>query len=143
MAFTDDPSQIGELFLGRYTVTTTSGTTGPRGLFLLDHTSLTVAGVVMLRALANWLTRSDLARILRGGGRIAMVTATGGHFASAVAAARLRSNPVRRRLISLLSVHSPLPELVDQLNRLQPVILAPYATIAALLASEPAANTAD
>lgn len=134
--FADDPSQIGQPFLGRYTVTTTSGTTGTRGLFLLDHTSLSVAGVVMLRALTHWLTRSDLARVLRGGGRIAMVMATGGHFASAVAAAGLRRNPVRRRLISVMSVHSPLPELVDQLNRLQPAILTPYASIAALLAGE-------
>ena len=65
-----------------------------------------------------------------------MVVATGGHFATAVAAARLRSNPLRRRLISVLSVHTAMPELVAQLNQLQPAILAPYATVGLLLAGE-------
>ena len=90
--FVDDPARIGQPFLDRYTVTTTSGTTGTSGLFLLDRTSLAVAGADMLRALTGWLTGRELAHI-RGGGRIAMIMATGGHFASAVAAARLRTTP--------------------------------------------------
>lgn len=135
-AFVDDPARIGQPFLGRYTVTTTSGTTGTSGLFLLDRASLNVAGAVMLRALTSWLTGHDLARIVRARGRIAMIMATGGHFASAVAAARLRTTPARRRRIAVLSVHQPISELVDSLNRFQPVILTPYAGIAALLADE-------
>ena len=134
--FVDDPRRIGQPFLDRYTVTTTSGTTGVRGLFLHDHRSLTVTSVLALRMLTSWLTGRDLYRILRGGGRITMVVASGGHFATAVGAARLRNNPLRRRLISVLSVHSPLPELVEKLNALHPAVLAPYASVAALLASE-------
>lgn len=41
-AFVDNPDLIGKQFLGRYTVATTSGTTGTRGLFLLDDRSLAV-----------------------------------------------------------------------------------------------------
>lgn len=35
-----------------------------------------------------------------------------------------------------LSVHDPVPELVAALNDLQPMLMAPYASIASLLATE-------
>ena len=135
-AFVDDPALVGQRLLGRYQVATTSGTTGHRGLFLIDDRSLTVATAISVRMLRSWLTPRDLLGIVRGGGRLTMVVATGGHFATAVAAAQLRTSPLRRRLISVLSVHTAMPDLVAQLNRLQPAILAPYATVGLLLAGE-------
>jgi phenylacetate-CoA ligase len=133
-AFVENPELIGEQFLGKYTVATTSGTTGARGIFLLDERSLTVTGVLALRMLGDWLNAGDVLRILVGRGRISMVMATGGHFASTVASARLR----RRfpRTIQALSAHTPLPDLVAKLNRFRPAVLAPYASMGALLASE-------
>ncbi|MCB8808793.1 hypothetical protein LJD48_28010, partial [Escherichia coli] len=68
--------------------------------------------------------------------RIAMVIATGGHFASATAAAALRKSPAGRALVSVVPVHTPLPELVERLNSIRPAILAPYASTGRLLASE-------
>ncbi|MFC4986750.1 hypothetical protein [Saliphagus infecundisoli] len=90
-AFVDDPNQIGAQFLGKYTVSITSGTTGTRGIFLQDDRALAVTKALAVRMMSDWLTASDLLRILAGGGRLAMVNATGGHFASATAAARLRT----------------------------------------------------
>lgn len=134
--FLADATLIGQRLQGRYRVATTSGTSGIRGIFVLDQRSLHVATAMGLRMLTSWLTAPQLLRIVRGGARVSMVAATGGHFASAVAAAGIRANPLRRRLVSVLSVQTPLPALVDQLNRAQPTILAPYATTAALLATE-------
>ncbi|CRK55329.1 Coenzyme F390 synthetase [Alloactinosynnema sp. L-07] len=135
-AFVDDPARIGEKFLGRYTLLTTSGTTGTRGLFLLDQRSLAVTTALGARMLGAWLSPADVVRIAARGGRIAMVNATGGHFASAVAAAGLRRNPLRRRRIGVFPVQLPLPELVARLNAFRPAILAPYAGTGALLAGE-------
>lgn len=132
--FAEDPSLIGERFLGRYTLLTTSGTTGTRGVFVLDDRSMAVTNAMAFRMLTAWLSAGDLARILFGRGRMAMVMATGGHFASAVAAARLQKSQGRR--LEVLSVHMRLPELVAGLNQFRPVLLAPYASMAALLASE-------
>ena len=134
--FVDNPNLIGERFLNKYTVATTSGTTGTRGIFLLDDRSLAVTNALALRMLGAWLDAGDIVKILLGRGRMAMVMATGGHFASTVAAARLRKSPLRRRLIRTFSAQTPLPELVDRLNRVRPVVLAPYASTGALLASE-------
>ncbi len=136
-AFVGDPTLIGELFLDNYTVVTTSGTTGTRGIFLLDERTLAVTNALALRMLSSWLTTGDLVKIVARGGRLAMVNATGGHFASATAAARLRkSSKLRAKLIQVFSVHTPLPELVATLNQFQPAVVAPYASMAALLASE-------
>lgn len=135
-AFVDDPALVGEKFLGRYTATTTSGTTGTRGIFLMDQRSLAVTKALTARMLGAWLTPADIPRVLARGGRIAMVNATDGHFASAVAAAGLRSNRLRRALIGVFPVCTPMPQLVTHLNAYRPAILASYATTAALLARE-------
>ncbi|MFC4004057.1 phenylacetate--CoA ligase family protein [Prauserella oleivorans] len=135
-AFVEDPALIGEKFLGRYTVSTTSGTTGTPGIFLTDQRVLAVTAAVGARTLSSLLNLKDGARIVARGGRIAMVIATGGHFASATAAAALRKNRLRRNRIGVFGVHTPMPELVEALNAFRPAILAPYASMGALLATE-------
>jgi phenylacetate-CoA ligase len=137
-AFVDDPDLIGERFLGKYTLLTTSGTTGTRGIFLLDDRSMAVTSALAFRMLSAWLEVSDVVRILAGGGRMAMVNAMGGHFASAVAATRLRKR--FSKAIRVFPVDGPLPEMVARLNRFRPVIVASYASMAALLASEQEAD---
>lgn len=133
-AFIDNPDLIGEHFLDKYTITTTSGTTGTRGIFLLDDRSLAVASAIAFRMMSSWLGAWDVIRILAGGARMAMVNATGGHFASAVAAVRLRQK--RSKAVQVFPVHMPLSEMVAELNLFRPVMVAPYASMGALLASE-------
>uniref|UniRef100_UPI003F49062F hypothetical protein n=1 Tax=Nonomuraea bangladeshensis TaxID=404385 RepID=UPI003F49062F len=131
-AFADDPARIGQPFAGRYTLSTTSGTTGTHGIFLQDDRAAAVTGAMMARMLLSWLNAADVARIVRGGGRMALVAPVGGHFASTVAAARLRG----RRNVAALNVQQPLSELVEALNAFRPAVLAPYASVGALLAGE-------
>lgn len=136
-AFVADPDLIGARFLGRHTVATTSGTTGERGNFLMDDHSMTVTKALAVRMLSAWLRPRDLFGLVAHGGRIAMINATGGHFASAVAGVRLRKGSERlARRVLVLSAHTPLAALVEQLNRFQPAILAPYASVGAMLAHE-------
>lgn len=135
-AFVEDPALVGEKFLGRYTVGTTSGTTGTRGIFLWDERSLAVTTALLARLLGTWLTPADVLRMLARGGRIAMVNATGGHYASAAAAAALRKNRWGSDRIGVFAVHTPMAQLVAGLNDFRPAILAPYATMGALLAAE-------
>jgi phenylacetate-coenzyme A ligase PaaK-like adenylate-forming protein len=125
-------------------VGTTSGTTGTRGLFLIDDLALAVAGAMFARVLSSWLRPATLPRTLHrliaNRGRIALVVATGGHFATATAGARLGADTTGEARSSgrtrVFPVATPLPELVAQLNAFQPAMLAPYATTAALLATE-------
>lgn len=134
-AFVENPDLIGGRFLGRYMLLTTSGTTGTRGIFLLDDRNMAVTNALVFRMLSIWLGTGDVIGILAGGGRMAMVNAMGGHFASAVAASRLRGKRVR-----VFPVNMPLPEMVARLNRFRPVVVASYASMAALLAGEQEAD---
>ena len=139
-SFVAEPKRVGERFLGRYTAVTTSGTTGTPGMFLMDERNLAVTKAISLRMLGSWLQARDVLRILLRGGRMSMVMATGGHFASAVAATRLTESGRSGRRIQVLSVHMPLAEVVAELNRFQPAVIAPYASMASLLADEQAAG---
>ncbi|WP_202907125.1 hypothetical protein [Acidovorax sp. SD340] len=125
-ALVDDPNRIGEWFLGKYTVMTTSGTTGRRGIFLVDDRTTRVVTAMMIRWFGDWLSPSDFLKIIARRGRMAMLMATGGHFASAVAAAGLKKR--RGKQVEVLSAHMPMTELVARLNRFQPAMLAPYAS---------------
>ena len=140
-AFVGDPKLIGARLLGRYTAATTSGTTGTPGIFVLDERTFAVTSALAFRMLSAWLGFRDFARIILGGGRMAMVNATGGHFASAIAAARL----IRRRgtHVAVFPIRMPLAEMVAGLNRFRPSLLTPYASMGALLATEQEAGRLD
>jgi phenylacetate-coenzyme A ligase PaaK-like adenylate-forming protein len=134
--FVDDPATVGQPFLSRYTVSATSGTTGTPGIFLQDPLVSRVAAAMMARWLTRLLDARDLMKILKGRMRISMMAPTGGHFATTTAAARLRASRIGAKTVQTLSVHAPIDELVDQLNQFQPAILAPYASVGAMLASQ-------
>lgn len=58
------------------TVTTTTGTTGTPGLFMLDDRSLKVANALALRMLRAWLVIDDVFKIIAVGARRDGVAAT-------------------------------------------------------------------
>ncbi len=137
VAFTDDPALVGTDFLGKYRVGTTSGSSGVRGIFVFDKRSTAVTSALALRSFKSWLRPADVRAIVRGGGRMAYVMALGGHFASSTVLPRsIVRDGKGSKTARGFSVFSPLPEIVDELNRFQPNILVGYAGQVALLAGE-------
>jgi len=49
-AFAENSDLIGERFLGKYTLATTSGTTGTPGIFVLDDRTIAVTNAMVLRS---------------------------------------------------------------------------------------------
>jgi phenylacetate-CoA ligase len=135
-AFVADPELAGTRFLGKYTVVATSGTTGTPAIFVKDAADLAVNFALSLRMMRSWLTAADLGRIVRRGGRVAIVAATGGHFLVAAGTAAMRRNRLAGKAVRLFSVHLPLAELVRQLNDFQPAIVLGYGSVLAMLAGE-------
>ncbi len=135
--FIEDPSLIGEEFLGKYLVATTSGTTGTPGIFVLDDRQFKAGRAGLRQVVGEWLTFWDFIKVLGCGMRTAALHATGGHFVSVATITRMRrSSRVAARVIRDYSVHTPIPELVAELNRFRPALLAGYATVVSLLAGE-------
>ena len=135
-ALVDDAGRIGERFLGKYTVITTSGTTGLRGIFLMDDRAMAVTSALAVSMMNAWLEGGDIIRVVAGGGRMAMVIATGGHFATTVAATRMRRSALGRRMVRVFPVDTPTAQMVGELNEFRPTLVAAYASMAKLLASE-------
>jgi len=136
-AFLDAPARVGEPYLGRLWAWESSGSSGEPGLYVHDASAMAVYDALEAsrrdspRPWVRWLDPLFL------GERFAFVGATGGHFASHVSVQRLkRAYPWATQRWSSLSILQPLPDLVHELNALQPTILATYPTAAAMLAGE-------
>lgn len=127
------PGTPGSRFLGRYVVCTSSGTTGRRGMALIDGRALAVGDALRLHSLAGRLGPRDLGRIAARRGAGVMVSSGGGHPLGAALAGAGRW---RRRSMQVVSMYAPMEELVAELNRLRPVILSGYASVIAQLAGE-------
>ncbi|WP_254546372.1 phenylacetate--CoA ligase family protein [Halomarina pelagica] len=137
--FVADHDRIGEPYLGRYPVWTTSGTTGNPGIFVQDRRALAVLSAVGgLRAIGPWLGRGGVGEYVRRGGRRALIAATDGHYAG-VAGVEFARNLAPRLAgdrIRVFSVSQPLPDLVAALNDYRPAMLVGYATVLRELARE-------
>ena len=145
--FTADPTRIAQPWLGRYMVWESSGTSGQPGVFVQDAQALAVYDALEAvrhrvpsrgggggRGLLSAFAALDM---LGGSDRHALVTATGGHFASVVSFERLRRiNPWLGAASRSFSLLQPVQDLVQALNDFQPTVVATYPTAAALLADE-------
>lgn len=132
-----DQSKIGTLFRDRYLVSTSSGSSGVRAVFLQDEPMRRVA-----TALGAWRTMPALGaglvrEIAARGGRMANLVATDGHFGGVATAEYQRAKKASRaERLRVFSVHAPIEETVAALNEYQPAMLGGYATAQVTLAHE-------
>ncbi len=140
-AFIADPARIGALYLGRYFVCTTSGTTGLPGVFLHDPGACAVYQAFTYRVGLAWLSGRQWLDMARLRDRWAAVVGTGGHFAGeGWMEYQRRRNAWRRHHYRVISVQEPLGEVVAGLNAFDPAVLIGYPSALELLAGEQAAG---
>ena len=141
-AFLADRANRGEPYLGRCIAWESSGTSGEPAVFVQDAQALAVADAV--EAARGPLAPAGVAALAgawRVGTRIALVSATDGHFASVIAFERARLlNPWLRDVSRSFSFMQPIGALVEQLNRFAPTVLATYPSTAWVLSEEQAAG---
>jgi phenylacetate-coenzyme A ligase PaaK-like adenylate-forming protein len=118
-----------EFYLGRYRVMATGGTTGLRGVFVYaaDEWALSVASTLRTSSFMGLRTRPG--RRLR----VASVTAAspvhwGGRYAA--------TSGLGLASIVHLDARTPLPVVVEALNRHKPDLLSCYPSVASMLARE-------
>lgn len=139
--FAADPTMIGRPFADEFFVWESSGSSGVGGLFVQDLQAMAVYDAL------EALRRTPLVPARRWadpwglGERSAFVGATSGHYASTVSVERLRrAQPLLAGRLRGFSFLQPLHDLVEQLNRFAPTLLATYPTAALLLAEQQAAG---
>ena len=128
---------VGELYLGRYLASTTSGTTGEPAILLHDRLSWRVYNIVGRTRPQPIVGRIDLAALARRGIRSAALFATGGHFGAVTFTERIRRiSPFLSGRTRVLSVLRPVDDLVAELNEFQPTLLSGYPSALMLMAAE-------
>jgi phenylacetate-CoA ligase len=127
-AFLGDEERAG-CFAGEFRILSTAGTSGRRGLFVLGREEWIAVMASMLR----WQRLIGLGPRL--GRRVRVATVGAGN---ALHASRLLPLGVNVGLYEFrfLSVTDPMDSIVAALNDYQPDLLAPYASVAGLLALE-------
>ena len=147
-AFIADPQRIGDAYLGRHAIWTSSGSTGSPGIFVHDTRALSIYDALeCLRFCASPLLARNSAWpwALAGGGlpelgfapRLALLAATDGHFAGVASLTRLlRLSPMSSHRIRIISILQPIDLIVEALNQFQPEVIASYPSAAGLLAQE-------
>jgi phenylacetate-coenzyme A ligase PaaK-like adenylate-forming protein len=134
--FLGDHDHVGELYLDRYVVWKSSGSTGTPGIYVQDADAVaTYDALVTAQADNRDWNAQGLWRMVSEGGRAALIAATGDHFASIASWRRVcRAHPWRSA--RSFSVLEPLRRLVAELNTYQPAFVASYPTLLYLLAEE-------
>jgi phenylacetate-CoA ligase len=118
-----------ELYLDRYKVMTTSGSSGHKGLFVFDRPEWRTVIGMFLRYSAMAGVRPRLPRRLR---IAAIIGASPTHMSRQISA----SVSVGIHRVLTLSVTQPVEQLVDCLNRFQPDFVAAYPSAVTRLAEE-------
>ena len=121
-----------ELFLDRYRVIHTSGSSGEVGYFVYSPADW-ASGTAMRRQGA----RPARKRGAKGKFRMAYYAAVDGHYAGVTMVSAIRSSLARFFLdLELFEVNDPLPDIVARLNEFQPEVLLGYTTALKILAAE-------
>lgn len=132
--FIADTSNIGKLFLNRYLVWESSGSTGDPAIFLQDDKAVEVYD--SLESFRKSFSEKMLHIIdpFWINERIAFIGSVG-HFASNISFERLmKIHPLGDISLRRISITKPLDEIVKELQDFSPTIIATYPTAAFLLA---------
>lgn len=136
--FLSRPDLVGQKYLGRYRIFTTSGTTGQPAVVLHDPSSWLVLQLISRLRSGRQLWRHGLITGLRSQGlRGAAVFVTGGHYGGAGLAAAVQAvHPAVARRLCVISALDPIRRQVDELNRFQPSVISGYPSALVALAQE-------
>lgn len=135
--FTADPTRIGTLFLDRYAVWQSSGSSGEPGMFVSDGNALAVYDALELSRRTTLRHAARLFDPWMVGERIAFVGAIDGHFASIAAFERLRRlNAWLKPRMAAFSLLQPVDALCASIQDFSPTLLCTYPSCAAILAEQ-------
>lgn len=137
--FASRDETVGDLFLGRYLYSESSGTSGQRGRFVTEDSALTV-----LHALRSRLPRptpTAVARMIAKRGRSVSILNTYGHHLGV--AYHRRVNGDSRPGREILSVADPLDDIAARVAGIDPASISSFSSVLTLLAEEQLAGTID
>lgn len=137
--FIHDEESIGNLFMDKYSVSTTSGTTGEPLRMLRDSRHVNINGAIMMDRLYKGELFENFPEIADKNTRFASILATGGHHAAFAAFEKRRLTLEKEGItgtMELLSIGEPVEEMVRKLNEFQPEVVTGYPSFLQVLSGE-------
>jgi phenylacetate-coenzyme A ligase PaaK-like adenylate-forming protein len=133
--FMENKDNIGDKYLGKYLIHSTSGSTGNPAVILYDQSVRnSMDATDYVRAIASkW---DSLRYVLRGAKRAGIYTKGGFYLGSGMIRTRLLENPKSAGNYICEDILDPIPKIVERLNRHNPSFLSSYPTCLTLLADE-------
>ncbi len=136
-AFTNDPGRLGQLYLGQYAVSRTSGSSGMQALIVQDRCMMELLfALQMMRGNAFPATLIEVLKRTFQKVRLAVVTIGRGFYPSAAALAYAPAAAgffINRLWLEHIE---PVDRVVNQLSDFQPHILLAYANVLEILGRE-------
>ena len=139
VTFIRDMGTLGHPFMDKYSVSTTSGTTGEPLRMLRDSRHVNINGALLMDRLYTSPLLKDFPGILDKKVKFASVLATGGHHAAFTAFEKRRAALEQEGITDtmvLLSIGEPVAEMVARLNDFQPEVITGYPSVLRVLAGE-------
>lgn len=139
--FTADPQRIGELYLGRYVVWESSGSSGQPAIFVQDARSMAIYDALESLRRSPFTPTVHAIELQEFDERIAFVGVTTGHFASMVQMRRLQTlYPWTAQALCHISILQPMAEVVRALSDFKPTLVTTYPSVAMALAEQQASG---
>jgi len=133
--FMEDTDNIGRKLKDKYLVFTTSGSTGNPLVSVYDKTANNIMGGI--GACRSYARSEDLKAFIKRGKRSMAVFADEGFYlGNSSIRSRLLSMPWKKKQMAISSALYPIPQIVQQLNEFQPVMLGGYPSNLELLIDE-------
>ncbi|MCX7942987.1 MAG: hypothetical protein N2746_00530 [Deltaproteobacteria bacterium] len=136
--FAHDPDSVGKYFKGKYVLSTTSGTTGVIGYFIMSQWQWIVQkGVEFARLLKHRLSLPYIYKYtVKTKLRWAMIVASEGHYITYLLARLTPKQAFYLSDIRIFSITKPMNKLVEELNEFNPHYVHSYPTFLEALAYE-------
>ena len=133
--FMENSDNIGRKIKRKYSVYTTSGSTGNPLVSIYDDVANNIMGGIS--ACRSYARKEDLKAFIKKGGRSAGVFADGGFYlANSNIRSRLIKMPWKKKKFGIFSALWPIEKIVQKLNEFQPVMLGGYPSNLELLIDE-------
>lgn len=130
---------VGNLFMDKYSVSTTSGTTGEPLRMMRDSRHVTINGALLQERLYNGPLLKEMPDLTGKMTKFASVLATGGHHAASTGFEKRRAALAAEGItgtMELLSIGEPVSDMVQRLNAFQPEVVTGYPSVLHILAGE-------
>lgn len=127
--FIADKENIGKLFLDKYHVSKTTGTTGSTGIFLEDQFTRKVCGALprIRGGLLNWWGPFGLLKYLLRGQQYALLDIGNDHFGGyALMMALYRENPKMKKTLKFIEIINDLATQIAELKAFKPAAMGGY-----------------